>query len=71
MMKSMTRMRRRQDIFIGVNNEVNPDEIWVRAWVTSMGLFDAEYLWHAPYWQDHEMLATQSLTVWLTEKSQN
>lgn len=42
-MKSMTRMQRRQDIFIGGNNEINPDEIWVMSMGHFMGLFDAEY----------------------------
>lgn len=47
-MKSMTRMQRRQDIFIAGNNEINPDEIWVMSMGHFMGLFDAEYLGMRP-----------------------
>lgn len=48
LMKSMTRMQRRQDIFIAGNNEINPDEIWVMSMGHFMGLFDAEYLGMRP-----------------------
>lgn len=44
LMKSMTRMQRRQDIFIGGENEVTSGEIWVMSMGHFMGLFDAEYL---------------------------
>ena len=45
LMKSMTRMQRRQDIFIGGDNEINPEEIWVMSMGHFMGLFvDAEFL---------------------------
>lgn len=42
--KSMTRMQRRQDIFIGGENEITAGEIWVMSMGHLMGLFDAEYL---------------------------
>ncbi len=48
LMKSITRMQRRQDIFIGGNNEVNPDEIWVMSMGHFMGLFDTDYLGMRP-----------------------
>jgi ketosteroid isomerase-like protein len=48
LMKSMTRMQRRQDIFIGGENEVTSGEIWVMSMGHFMGLFDAEYLGMRP-----------------------
>lgn len=44
LMKSMTRMQRRQDVFIGGENEVTEGEIWVMSMGHFMGLFDTEYL---------------------------
>ncbi|HFV9295510.1 TPA: hypothetical protein ACIAIE_005414 [Serratia fonticola] len=44
LMQSMTRLQRRQDIFIGGNNEINPDEVWVMSMGHFMGLLDTEYL---------------------------
>lgn len=44
LMKSITRMQRRQDIFIAGENEVESDEVWVMSMGHFMGLFDAEYL---------------------------
>ncbi|WP_333602292.1 ester cyclase [Atlantibacter hermannii] len=46
--KSMTRMQRRQDIFIGGENEITAGEIWVMSMGHLMGLFDAEYLGMRP-----------------------
>ncbi|MDV5169790.1 nuclear transport factor 2 family protein [Photobacterium rosenbergii] len=41
--QSLTRMQRRQDIFIGGQNEFN-DEIWVMSMGHFMGLFDTDWL---------------------------
>lgn len=43
LMKSMTRMQRRQDIFIGGTNEISGEQ-WVMSMGHFMGLFDAEFL---------------------------
>ncbi|MDN3682902.1 ester cyclase [Vibrio tapetis subsp. quintayensis] len=48
LMKSMTRMQRRQDIFIGGENEVAEGEIWVMSMGHFMGLLDAEFLGMRP-----------------------
>ena len=42
--KSLKHLQRRQDIFIGGNNEINSDEIWVMSMGHFMGLFDEEWL---------------------------
>jgi hypothetical protein len=47
-MKSMTRMQRRQDIFIGGDNDVNNGETWVMSMGHFMGLFDTEFLGMRP-----------------------
>ncbi|WP_166372650.1 ester cyclase [Psychromonas sp. SA13A] len=44
LMKSMTRMQRRQDIFIAGENEVTEGETWVMSMGHFMGLFDGEFL---------------------------
>ena len=41
---SLKHLQRRQDIFIGGNNEINSDEIWVMSMGHFMGLFDEEWL---------------------------
>lgn len=46
--KSLTRMQRRQDIFIGGENEITKGEIWVLSMGHFMGLFDYEYLGMRP-----------------------
>ena len=43
LMTSLTRMQRRQDIFIGGTNEIS-GEIWVMSMGNFMGLFDADWL---------------------------
>jgi len=43
LMKSLTRMQRRQDIFIGGTNEFN-DEQWIMSTGNFMGLFDTDWL---------------------------
>lgn len=48
LMKSMTRMQRRQDIFIGGENEITTGEIWVMSMGHFMGLFDTEFLGMRP-----------------------
>jgi hypothetical protein len=47
-MKSMTRMQRRQDIFIGGDNDVKNGETWVMSMGHFMGLFDTEFLGMRP-----------------------
>lgn len=37
-------LQRRQDIFIGGNNEINPSETWIMSMGHFMGLFDEEWL---------------------------
>jgi hypothetical protein len=44
LMKSLTRMQRRQDIFIAGENEIGGDEQWVMSMGNFMGLFDADWL---------------------------
>ncbi len=41
--ESLTRMQRRQDIFIGGNNQISPGK-WIMSMGHFMGLFDKEYL---------------------------
>ena len=43
LMRSLTRMQRRQDIFIGGMNEINGEQ-WVMSMGNFMGLFDADWL---------------------------
>ena len=43
LMKSLTRMQRRQDIFIGGTNEISGEQ-WVMSMGNFMGLFDADWL---------------------------
>jgi len=42
LMRSLTRMQRRQDIFIGGRNEVSGEQ-WVMSMGNFMGLFDADW----------------------------
>lgn len=48
LMTSMTRMQRRQDIFIAGENEVTAGETWVMSMGHFMGLLDAEFLGMRP-----------------------
>lgn len=41
---SLKHLQRRQDIFIGGNNEINLDEVWIMSMGHFMGLFDEEWL---------------------------
>lgn len=44
LLKSLTHLQRRQDIFIAGTNEVNSDEQWVMSMGNFMGLFDTDWL---------------------------